>query len=52
MPTFIGAMIAEIVLFFVVRGIAENGNNSLALPLLALYILLSGYTLNGFFKQI
>lgn len=47
MPTFIGAMIAEIVLFFVVRGIAENGNNSLALPLLALYSLLSGYTLSG-----
>jgi FtsH-binding integral membrane protein len=47
MPTFIGAMIAEIVLFFVVRGIAENGNNTLALPLLALYSLLSGYTLSG-----
>lgn len=47
MPTFIGAMIAEIVLFFVVRGVAENANNGLALPLLALYSLLSGYTLSG-----
>ena len=47
MPTFIGAMIAELVLFFVARGVAEKGNNSTALPLLALYSLLSGYTLSG-----
>ena len=47
MPTFIGALIAELILFFVARGIAEKGNNSLALPLLALYGLLSGYTLSG-----
>lgn len=47
MPTFIAAIIAELVLFFVARGIAENGNNSTALPLLALYSLLSGYTLSG-----
>lgn len=46
-PTFIGAMIAQIVLFFVVRSVAEQGNSSLALPLLALYSLLSGYTLSG-----
>lgn len=47
MPTFFGAIIAELVLFFVARGVAERGNNSTALPLLALYSLLSGYTLSG-----
>lgn len=47
MPTFIGAMIAELVLFFVARGVASQGNNKTALPLLALYSLLSGYTLSG-----
>ena len=47
MPTFWVAMIAELVLFFVARGVAEKGNNSTALPLLALYSLLSGYTLSG-----
>ncbi len=47
MPTFIGAMILELILFFVVRGIAERANNSTALPLLAIYSLLSGYTLSG-----
>lgn len=47
MPTFWAALIAEFVLFFVARGIAEKGNNSVALPLLATYSLLSGYTLSG-----
>ena len=47
MPTFFGAVIASLILFFVVRGIAESANNSLALPLLTLYSLLSGYTLSG-----
>ncbi len=47
MPTFIGALIASVVVFFVARGIAEKANNSVALPLLALYGLLSGYTLSG-----
>jgi FtsH-binding integral membrane protein len=47
MPTFIGALILELILFFVARGIAEKGNNSVALPLLATYSLLSGYTLSG-----
>ena len=47
MPTFWVAIIAELVLFFVARGVAEKGNNSTALPLLALYSLLSGYTLSG-----
>jgi FtsH-binding integral membrane protein len=47
MPTFWVAFIAEIALFFVARGIAEKGNNGIALPLLATYSLLSGYTLSG-----
>lgn len=47
MPTFIGAIVLELILFFVARGIAEKGNNSVALPLLATYSLLSGYTLSG-----
>ncbi len=47
MTTFWVALIAEIVLFFVARGVAEKGNNSTALPLLATYSLLTGYTLSG-----
>ena len=47
MPTFIGAIIAELVLFFVAQGVVRQQNNSTALPLLALYSLLSGYTLSG-----
>ncbi|AUC59985.1 Integral membrane protein, interacts with FtsH [Cyanobacterium sp. HL-69] len=47
MTTFFVALVAELVLFFVVRGIAERANNSTALPLLAVYSLLSGYTLSG-----
>jgi FtsH-binding integral membrane protein len=47
MPTFIVAIIAEFVLFFIAQNIAEKANNATALPLLALYSLLSGYTLSG-----
>jgi FtsH-binding integral membrane protein len=47
MPTFWVALVTEFVLFFVARGIAEKSNNSVALPLLATYSLLSGYTLTG-----
>ena len=47
MPTFFVAIVAELILFFVARNVAENGNNGTALPLLALYSLLSGYTLSG-----
>ncbi|MCP2729517.1 Bax inhibitor-1/YccA family protein [Limnofasciculus baicalensis] len=47
MTTFWVALIAEIALFFVARGVAEKGNNSTALPLLATYSLLTGYTLSG-----
>jgi hypothetical protein len=47
MTTFWVALIAEIALFFVASGVAQNGKNSIALPLLATYSLLSGYTLSG-----
>ena len=47
MPTFWAALVLELILFFVARGVAERGNNSTALPLLATYSLLSGYTLSG-----
>lgn len=47
MPTFWGALIAELALFFLAQNIAAKGNNSTALPLLATYSLLSGYTLTG-----
>lgn len=45
--TFWVALILELVLFFVVRGVAERANNSVALPLLVTYSLISGYTLSG-----
>lgn len=47
MTTFWVALIAGFALFFVARGVAEKGNSSTALPLLATYSLLSGYTLSG-----
>ena len=47
MPTFWVALIAEFVLYFVAFNVAQKGNNNVALPLLALYSLLSGYTLSG-----
>ncbi|MBD1928972.1 US12 family protein [Trichocoleus sp. FACHB-90] len=47
MPTFWVALIAEFALFFVAQNVAAKGNKSVALPLLATYSLLSGYTLSG-----
>ncbi|OIP71748.1 MAG: hypothetical protein AUK43_05260 [Oscillatoriales cyanobacterium CG2_30_40_61] len=41
------AFVAQIALFFVASGIANKGNNQAALPLLATYSLLTGYTLTG-----
>lgn len=46
-PTFIAAFVLELVLFFVAQNVAQKGNNQVALPLLAAYSLLSGYTLSG-----
>jgi FtsH-binding integral membrane protein len=36
-----------LILFFVASNVAEKGNNKVALPLLATYSLLTGYTLSG-----
>ena len=47
LPTFIGAVILQLILFFVASNVAEKGNNRVALPLLATYSLLTGYTLSG-----
>lgn len=47
MPTFIGAMVLQLILFFVALNVANKGNNAVALPLLATYSLLTGYTLSG-----
>jgi uncharacterized protein len=46
-PTFIGAIVLELILYFVAQAAAEQGNKNTALPLLATYSLLSGYTLSG-----
>ena len=47
MPLFWVALIGNLVLFFVAQGVASRGNNTTALPLLALYSLLTGFTLSG-----
>jgi hypothetical protein len=47
MPTFWIATIASLVLFFISMNVAEKGKNNVALPLLATYSLLVGYTLTG-----
>jgi FtsH-binding integral membrane protein len=47
MTTFWIAIIAELALFFIGQGVALKGNNGAALPLLAAYSLLTGYTLSG-----
>ncbi|MGH7998146.1 MAG: Bax inhibitor-1/YccA family protein [Brasilonema sp.] len=47
LPTFFGAIVVELILFFVAQNVAEKGNNKIALPLLATYSLLSGYTISG-----
>ncbi|MGL5065580.1 MAG: Bax inhibitor-1/YccA family protein [Microcoleus sp.] len=46
-PTFIGAIVLELILYFVASAAAEQGNKNTALPLLATYSLLSGYTISG-----
>ena len=47
MPLFWVALIGNFALFFVAQGVASRGNNSTALPLLALYSLITGFTLSG-----
>tara|TARA_Y100000739_G_scaffold144372_1_gene124447 strand:+ start:352 stop:1089 length:738 start_codon:yes stop_codon:yes gene_type:complete len=46
-PLFWVALIGNLVLFFVAQNVALKGNNSTALPLLAVYSLITGFTLSG-----
>ena len=47
MSLFWVALIGNLVLFFVAQHIALKGNNATALPLLAIYSLITGFTLSG-----
>ncbi|WP_341885311.1 Bax inhibitor-1 family protein [Synechococcus sp. UW140] len=47
MPLFWVALIGNLILFFVAQNVALKANNSTALPLLAVYSLLTGFTLSG-----
>ena len=47
MPLFWVALIGNFILFFVAQNVASKGNNSTALPLLATYSLITGFTLSG-----
>ena len=47
MPLFWVALIGNFILFFAAQNVAMKGNNSTALPLLAAYSLITGYTLSG-----
>jgi FtsH-binding integral membrane protein len=47
MPLFWVALIANFILFFVAQSVALRGNNATALPLLATYSLITGFTLSG-----
>ena len=47
MPTFWVAMMAFFGLFFVAQSVANQGKNDVALPLLATFSLITGYTLTG-----
>ena len=47
MPLFWVAQIGNFILFFVAQNVAMKGNNATALPLLATYSLITGFTLSG-----
>ena len=47
MPLFWAALIGNLILFFVAQNVAMKANNATALPLLAVYSLLTGFTLSG-----
>ena len=51
MPLFFVALIGNFILFFVAQNVAMKGNNSIALPLLTTYSLLTGFTLSGLVVQ-
>ena len=44
MPLFWVAVIGNLILFFVAQNVAMKGNNATALPLLAVYSLITGFT--------
>jgi FtsH-binding integral membrane protein len=44
---FLVALVGNLILFFVSQNVALKGNNGTALPLLATYSLLTGFTLSG-----
>ncbi|MEB3321327.1 MAG: Bax inhibitor-1 family protein [Synechococcaceae cyanobacterium] len=46
-PLFWVALIGNLILFFVAQNVALKANNSSALPLLATYSLITGFTLSG-----
>jgi len=46
-PLFWVTLIGNLVLFFVAQNVALKGNNATALPLLAIYSLITGFTLSG-----
>ncbi|AMW31783.1 US12 family protein [Arthrospira platensis FACHB-971] len=46
MTTFWVALIAQLALFFIASRVLANDNNQVALPLLATYSLITGYTLS------
>ena len=47
MPLFWVALIGNLILFFVAQNVANQGKNATALPLLATYSLITGFTLSG-----
>lgn len=47
MPLFWVALIGNLILFFVAQNVAMKAENSTALPLLATYSLITGFTLSG-----
>ncbi len=47
MPLFWVALIGNFILFFVAQNSAMKGNNATALPILAAYSLITGFTLSG-----
>ncbi len=47
MPLFWVALIGNFILFFVAQNAAMKGNNGTALPILATYSLITGFTLSG-----
>ena len=45
--SFLGAVVVELIFFFFSKNLAKKGKHAFAFPILAIYSLLSGYTLSG-----